>query len=79
MDSLVRTRDSTVSRYSALGGPLWTHKIGKRYATRQAQNKQGRAHPYGPQGAHRDIAGIASVPRRAHRSHVVPRTGQAIG
>lgn len=75
MDSLVHTRDSTVTHYSALGGPLEA----RNGHTVDAQNKQGRAHPYGPQGAHRNIAGIALVPRRAHRSHAVPRTRIAIG
>lgn len=40
MDSLVRTSDSTVSRYGALGGPLLAHWTG----TMAPQNKQGVRH-----------------------------------
>ena len=65
--------------WAGTSGLQWTHKISKRYATRQAQNKQGRAHHYAPQRAHRYIAGIALVPRRAHRSHAAPCTSIAIG
>lgn len=51
--------------------------------TRQALGRLTEAHKISKAErtpmAHTERTGIAPVPRRAHRSHAVPRTGKGIG
>lgn len=67
-------------------GPTMDAQNKQGYATRQAQNKHKISKvertsmaPYGPQCRHRDIAGIALVPRRVHRKLYSECTVIAIG